>query len=97
MYNFIGESPDPLPVPPGLRLESKRFIGGNGPMPSKGPPLEQRNNSPKQVTVRYMATRPDGRVKPDTRIIDELPPNVTVRYMMWQMLEMLELRSRGRL
>ena len=93
-YNFIGESPDPLPMPPGLILESKRFIGGSGPMPSKGPPLAQRKDSPKQLKVRYMVTKPDGRVKPETKTIDELPENVTVRYMVWQILELLELSPR---
>ena len=93
-YNFIGESPDPLPMPPGLRLEPKRFIGGNGPMPSKGPPLDQRHVSPKQLKVRYMATRPDGRLKPETLLIEDLPDNVSERYMMWQMYEMLNISPR---
>lgn len=93
-YNFIGESPDPLPMPPGLRLDARRFIGGNGPMPSKGPPLAERKLSPKQLKVRYMATRPDGRLKPETLQIDDLPENVSVRYMMWQMYEMLKISPR---
>ena len=100
-YNFIGESPDPLPgvkggdtlLLDGLKLESKRFIGANGPLPSKGPPLVARKESPKQLKVRYMSTKADGRLKPETLIMDELPDNVTVRYMMWQMHEHLRLSS----
>jgi len=93
-YNFIGQSPDPLPLPPGLVLDSKRFIGTNGPMPSKGPPLDSRNQSPKQLKVRYMKTRPDGRLKAESLIIEDLPENVTVRYMLWQIREMLQISPR---
>lgn len=93
-YNFIGESPDPLPLPPGLVIDPKRFIGTNGPMPSKGPPLESRNESPKQLKVRYMKTKPDGRLKAETLLIDDLPEFVTVRYMILQIREMLRISPR---
>jgi len=93
-YNFIGLSPDPLPMPPGLRVDPKRFVGANGPLPSKGPSLDQRNVSPKQLKVRYTTTRASGNIKAETLIIDDLPDNVSVRYMIWQMHEMLKISPR---
>lgn len=93
-YNFIGESPDPLPMPPGLRLDPRRFIGHNGPMPSKGPPLEQRTDSPKALKVKYNRVDAEGRLKPEILMIEDLPEHVTVRHMHWQMHEMLRLSPR---
>lgn len=63
-------------------------------MPSKGPPLESRNVSPTCLKVRYMATRADGRLKPEQLTIEELPENVTVRYMVWLIREMLKISPR---
>jgi len=57
---FIGKSPDPLPIPPGLVLESRRFAS------LSSVPACQRPPCPSKLTVRYTVTRPDGRLKPET-------------------------------
>ena len=94
MYSFIGESPDPLPLPPGMTTKPQRFVGPGGVVPSKGPPLAQRIVSPTQLKIRYMKTDPEGRLKPESLLIEELPEGVTVRYMIMQVREMLALSPR---
>uniref|UniRef100_A0A7S2IFZ1 Ubiquitin-like domain-containing protein n=1 Tax=Haptolina brevifila TaxID=156173 RepID=A0A7S2IFZ1_9EUKA len=61
---FIGKSPNPLPLPPGLQLDPRRYVG------ITGPPAAQRSPTPSRVRVRYQITKPDGRIKPETQDVE---------------------------
>ena len=77
-YQFIGLSPNPLPLPDGLDLE----------VPFAPP------STPRKLSVRYTVTKPNGRVVRTSSVIEELPPHCTVRDVELIMHEMLGVSPR---
>jgi hypothetical protein len=71
---FIGISPDPLPLPEGLSLESKRYTTG----PSTEAYSLAAAPTPSLVKVRYTYTDPEGRLKTSVDSVEEVPDKCTV-------------------
>ena len=65
-YTFIGLSPNPLPIPPGMAFDSRRFIGSSGPPTAQLPPV------PTRIKLRYTYSNKNGKIKPNVRRV-ELP------------------------
>ena len=87
-YTFIGASPNPLPLPHGLELDSRRFAG------SSSIPREQRPNAPSKLKVKCRYTDPEGRIKTETTIISPLPEGCTVRDLQSLMHEHMKISPR---
>lgn len=87
-FTFIGLSPNPLPLPAGLTLESQRFTG------HAQVPNEQRPRAPSKLKVRYNKTDPEGRLKGEMIIVDPLPANCTVRELQSLLHEHLSISPR---
>ena len=88
MYSFIGATPNPLPIPGGLQLESKRFTGTEKPYGGARP------QTPTKLKCKYNVTDSEGRLKTETTIIDPLPEHCTVRDLQSLMHEHLTLSPR---
>jgi hypothetical protein len=87
-FTFIGKSPDPLPLPSGLELDSRRFAGITAPPPA------QRPSAPTKLRVRYKVTKADGRIKDEITVLDPLPEQCTVRDLQMLMHEHMGLSPR---
>ena len=62
---FIGISPDPLPLPPGLTHPPRELNGRKIFSVEPKPPLK--------VRVRYTVTNPEGRIKSEEQDVEGLP------------------------
>ena len=71
---FIGKGPDVLPIPEGLELDPRRYVGS-------GPPTraEQKPPCPTRIRIRYTLTDKDGRVKFEYAEIEPIPEDCTVK------------------
>ena len=87
-FSFIGLSPNPLPLPSGLNLDSRRFAG------TSGPPPEQCPRAPTKLKVKYTVTNSEGRIKNESRVIDPLPEQCTVRDLQSLLHEHLSISPR---
>jgi hypothetical protein len=87
-FTFIGASPNPLPLPDGLALDSRRFAGYTA------VPQAQRPRAPSKLKVRYTITDPEGRIKNETVVLDPLPENCTVRDLQSLLHEHMSLSPR---
>ena len=87
-FTFIGISPNPIPLPSGLSLDSRRFAGYST------IPEGQRPRAPAKLKVKYTITDPEGRLKTEVTVLDPLPENCTVRDLQSLMHEHLSLSPR---
>jgi len=71
---FIGKGPDVLPIPPGLELDPRRYVGSSAPTRA-----EQRPAAPTRLKIRYTVTDKDGRIKFEYADIEPVPEDCTVK------------------